>query len=195
VGDVGLQGHCPGCAGGPVRLKGRAQHRVVHEGVEFGEDHVGGHAEGLAGQRPRRGRAHPLDPLSVTFTTHIGTDLFLLGRYEEAIHQYRKALELDPGFFMAHWGMSRAYLQLGRHEEALRELQYPGSDYLGFFQPALLGYAHAVAGETAVGTMSPCAARGSPARRASADARTRAVSSFSIRIRSSIYGTSAAFTR
>jgi hypothetical protein len=29
----------------------------------------------------------------------------------------------------------------------MRELLYPGTDYLGFFRPALLGYAHGVAGE------------------------------------------------
>jgi hypothetical protein len=31
----------------------------------------------------------------------------------------------------------------------MRELQYPGTDYLGFFRPALLGYAHAVTGQEA----------------------------------------------
>jgi hypothetical protein len=93
--------------------------------------------------------AQQLDPLSVTANTHVGAHLFFNGRYEEAIQQYRKALELDPNFFMARWGLSRAYLQLGRHAEAMRELQYPGTDYLGFFRPALLGYAHAVAGQEA----------------------------------------------
>jgi TolB-like protein/DNA-binding SARP family transcriptional activator/Tfp pilus assembly protein PilF len=94
-------------------------------------------------------RAQQLDPLSVAANTHVGTHLFFLGRYEEAIHQYGKALELDPNFFMARWGLSRVYLQLGRHEEAMRELQYPGTDYLGFFRPALLGYAHGVTGQEA----------------------------------------------
>jgi TolB-like protein/DNA-binding SARP family transcriptional activator len=93
--------------------------------------------------------AQQLDPLSVTANTHVGTHLFYNGRYEEAIQQYRKALELDPTFFMARWGLSRAYLQLGRHGEAMRELQYPGTDYLGFFRPALLGYAYAVTGQKA----------------------------------------------
>jgi hypothetical protein len=50
---------------------------------------------------------------------------------------------------MARWGLGRAYLQSGRHEEAIRELEYSGTDYLGFFRPALVGYAHAVAGEEA----------------------------------------------
>jgi adenylate cyclase len=94
-------------------------------------------------------RAQQLDPLSVTANTHVGTHLFLLGRFEEAIDQYHKALELNQSFFMARWGLSRAYLHSGRHEEAMRELQYPGTDYLGFFRPALLGYAYAVAGQEA----------------------------------------------
>jgi adenylate cyclase len=94
-------------------------------------------------------RAQQLDPLSVAANTHVGTHLFWLGRYDEAIDQYRKALELDPNFFMARWGLSRAYLQSGRHGEAMRELQYPGTDYLGFFRPALLAYAFAVAGQEA----------------------------------------------
>jgi adenylate cyclase len=106
---------------------------------------VGRADQALAASR----RAQELDPLSVAANTHLGTHLFWLGRYEDAIHQYRKALELDPSFFMARWGLSRAYLQLGRHVEAMRELQYPGTDYLGFFRPALLGYAHAVTGQEA----------------------------------------------
>jgi adenylate cyclase len=94
-------------------------------------------------------RAQQLDPLSVAANTHIGTHLFFLGHYEEAIDQYNKALELDPNFFMARWGLSRAYMHSGRHAEAMRELQYPGTDYLGFFRPALVGYAYAVAGREA----------------------------------------------
>jgi eukaryotic-like serine/threonine-protein kinase len=106
---------------------------------------VGRNEESLAAGR----RAQQLDPLSVAANTHVGTHLLYLGRYEEAIQQYRKALELDPDFFMARWGLGRAFLHLNQPAEAIRELQYPGTDYLGFFQPALLGHAHAVAGQEA----------------------------------------------
>ncbi len=93
-------------------------------------------------------RAHATDPLSVATLTHMGTELFWLGRLDEAVAQYRKALDLDPRFYMAHWGLSRAMLVMGRHEEAIRELEYEGTDYVGFFRPALLGHAYAVAGRT-----------------------------------------------
>jgi Tfp pilus assembly protein PilF len=106
---------------------------------------VGRNEESLAASR----RAQQLDPLSVAANTHVGTHLLYLGRYEEAIQQYHKALELDPNFFMARWGLSRAFLHLDQPAEAIRELQYPGTDYLGFFRPALLGHAHAVAGQEA----------------------------------------------
>ena len=90
--------------------------------------------------------AHRIDPLSVTTITHIGSTLFWLRRYDEALAEYGKALELDPDFFMAHWGRSRALLQMGRYREATEALEPRGTDYVGFFRLGLLGHAHAAAG-------------------------------------------------
>jgi serine/threonine-protein kinase len=94
-------------------------------------------------------RGHELDPLDIRITTHVGSHYLWLRQPAPAIAYYRKALELDPRYSPAHWGLGRAYLQLGRYEDALKELQLPGSDYLGFYQAGLLGHAHALAGQNA----------------------------------------------
>lgn len=48
-----------------------------------------------------------------------GTDLLKLGRYEEALVCYAKALEIDPRFGGAWYNRGSAFSSLGRHEEAL----------------------------------------------------------------------------
>jgi tetratricopeptide (TPR) repeat protein len=40
--------------------------------------------------------------------------LLWLRREDEAIAYFRKALEWAPEFFMARWGLGRAYLRQGR---------------------------------------------------------------------------------
>ena len=42
-----------------------------------------------------------------------------MNRYDEAIEQYRRALELEPNFFAAHSFLSLIYREQGRHEEWL----------------------------------------------------------------------------
>jgi tetratricopeptide (TPR) repeat protein len=46
-----------------------------------------------------------------------------MGRFDEAITQYRKALEIDPNFINAHQGIAAAQLYSGKPEDAAAELQ------------------------------------------------------------------------
>ncbi|MGE0405609.1 MAG: tetratricopeptide repeat protein [Candidatus Korobacteraceae bacterium] len=46
-------------------------------------------------------------------------DCFAEGRHEDAIAEYRKAVEVDPVFTEAMHGLSRAYQELGRFDEAI----------------------------------------------------------------------------
>src|SRR5207247_2393794 len=44
-------------------------------------------------------------------------------RYEQAIEQFRKALEMDPSFYVAHFWLGMSYEESGRYEEAITEGQ------------------------------------------------------------------------
>ncbi len=98
--------------------------------------------EGLISMR----HAHDLDPLTPPVATHVGSHYLWLRQDEEAITYFLKALEMAPEFYMAHWGLARAYLRQGRYDEALAELAYDGADHVGLHKAGLLGYAHALAG-------------------------------------------------
>jgi tetratricopeptide (TPR) repeat protein len=44
--------------------------------------------------------------------------LMKIGRYEESIEQYQKALEMDPTFFASHMGISNNYIYMGEFDKA-----------------------------------------------------------------------------
>ena len=46
-----------------------------------------------------------------------------MGRFDESIAQYRKALEIDPNFINAHQGIAAAQMYQGKPDEAAAELQ------------------------------------------------------------------------
>lgn len=46
-------------------------------------------------------------------------DLYAEGRHQEAIEQYKKAIELDASFTDAMHGLARAYQDLNRLDEAI----------------------------------------------------------------------------
>jgi tetratricopeptide (TPR) repeat protein len=49
--------------------------------------------------------------------------LLKMGRFEESIVQYRKALAVDPHFMASHFGMSADLTYMGKPQEAAAELQ------------------------------------------------------------------------
>jgi len=46
-------------------------------------------------------------------------DLYAEGRHDDAIEQYKKAIELDPAFTDAMHGLARAYQDLNRLDDAI----------------------------------------------------------------------------
>lgn len=72
--------------------------------------------EGLERMR----HALTLDPLSLIITTDIGEILYRARRYEAALTQLQKAIEMDPNFQLAYSWQAVCLLKLGRAAEVVR---------------------------------------------------------------------------
>jgi TolB-like protein/DNA-binding winged helix-turn-helix (wHTH) protein/Tfp pilus assembly protein PilF len=105
------------------------------------------HTEALA----ELDRARELDPTSLMVSDQRGWVLYMARRYDEAIEQFHKTLELEPSFAHAHCWLGKAYLQKGMLPEGLAELEeavsLPGSDVI-LCRP-WLGYGYARSGKRA----------------------------------------------
>jgi tetratricopeptide (TPR) repeat protein len=91
-----------------------------------------------------------LDPLAPLVATALGGCLYRSRRYGAALQQLQATLELDPGFYHAHWTMARVYESKGEFPQALEcfERAYSGSDK----NPLVLGdwcHCRGAAGESA----------------------------------------------
>jgi len=75
---------------------------------------LGRHEEALAAAR----RAYRLDPLNPLQPTNLGWHLFLAGRVDEAIGEYRIALASAPDFALAENVLALALVIKGQREEA-----------------------------------------------------------------------------
>lgn len=62
----------------------------------------------------------PVDELSGWELNSKGNSLIALGRYEDALHYYDRALQLHPRYALALTNKSRSLYLLGRYEESLR---------------------------------------------------------------------------
>lgn len=88
-----------------------------------------------------------MDPLSPFLQWRLGHKYHLTRQWDRAIEQCRNALELDPHYVAAHFGLGQAFIRTGKVDEAIRALetmlQLSGHSpmALGF-----LGYAYAHAG-------------------------------------------------
>src|SRR5262249_48717391 len=67
--------------------------------------------------------AYRLDPFSPVIATNLGRTLFLSGRREEAMNQYKIAIELKPDFAYAHVKLGIALLSQSLVEEGKREVE------------------------------------------------------------------------
>jgi TolB-like protein/DNA-binding winged helix-turn-helix (wHTH) protein/Flp pilus assembly protein TadD len=79
----------------------------------------GRHDEALLEAR----QALKLDPLNLMINSWVALRYYLAHNYDAAIEQGRNAVELDPNFAAAHLILGEAYVQKGRYDEALIELQ------------------------------------------------------------------------
>jgi adenylate cyclase len=67
-------------------------------------------------------QAFRLDPYPSSITLrNLGGAYRAVGRYEESIKQFKKALELSPNDLFTHLGLAITYIKLGRDEEAKAE--------------------------------------------------------------------------
>ena len=88
-----------------------------------------------------------LDPLSLIITADVGNAFYYARQYDEAIKQYKKALDLDPRFFITYLWLGAAYEQKKMYPQAIAELQR-GLAFVRHPQLiASLGYVYAVSGQ------------------------------------------------
>ena len=105
---------------------------------------LGRSAEGLTEAK----RALDLDPVSPAILHYVVVQLYMARRFDEAIEQCRKTLELDPSFTPAHRVLAEVYAAKGMYRESLAAYEKyatlsggsPGST-------AFVGYAHALSGQ------------------------------------------------
>jgi Tol biopolymer transport system component/serine/threonine protein kinase/tetratricopeptide (TPR) repeat protein len=93
-------------------------------------------------------RARELDQRSVIINTAVGNVYYYARRYDQAIEQCRKALEMDPGFVPAHTVLRWSLEKKGMYEEAYaayqQEKTFAGDSPL---MRARLAHVHASAGK------------------------------------------------
>jgi tetratricopeptide (TPR) repeat protein len=91
-------------------------------------------------------QALALDPLSILFRVHLAFLFYLQRNYEHSIAQFRKVIEMNPQYYLAHAMMGPAYTQTGRFDEALacyakaREAD-PDSKFVASFEAMTLACA------------------------------------------------------
>jgi serine/threonine-protein kinase len=95
-------------------------------------------------------RAQDLDPLSLPIGADFGMVLLFVRRYQEALEQCRRVLDLDSTFFRPYLYLGRAHTQLARWDDAFHALGKARE--LSQWDPrveAALGFAYARSGQPA----------------------------------------------
>ena len=85
-------------------------------------------------------RARDTDPLSLIINHNMARRLYFARRFEEAVVESRKTLEMDPEFRVARVMLGLEYAAQGRLQEAIAEFDQTGAR-------SLSGYAHGRAGQ------------------------------------------------
>lgn len=98
--------------------------------------------EGLSEMR----QAQELEPLSLYIHANLGMLLYYARRYDEAINQLEKTLEMDAGLDHARSLLGRAYLSKGMYDQGIAGFQQRTTPTPGSFGD--LGLAYALAGRS-----------------------------------------------
>ena len=85
-------------------------------------------------------RALELDPLSMIINTNVGQAYIYASRFDDAIGQLRKTVEMDDSFYFAHWILGQALELKGLLPEAMAEYQRAIALNDDPFPKALLGH-------------------------------------------------------
>ncbi len=112
-----------------------AAEREFRRSVELSPDHWAGYA-GLATLNRYRGRfddaiaalrrPRDLDPIeTLALRLNLGFIYYFARRFDSAIEQFRKVLEVEPRRIPAHNLIASAYACLGQREKALEECERP----------------------------------------------------------------------
>ena len=88
-------------------------------------------------------------PSAAPVIVNLGNAYLSARRYEEAIKQYQRALELNSRMARGHVAIGMTYVQMGKHEEGIAEIKQAISLREDTRNIAALGYAYAVAGKRA----------------------------------------------
>jgi serine/threonine-protein kinase len=91
-------------------------------------------------------RAQELDPLSLIINADLGADYFYARQYDLSIEQLRKTIEMDQGFYTAHYFLGMAYAMKGAFTEAIAEYRRAQQLSDDPFVLAYLGHAFAASG-------------------------------------------------
>jgi TolB-like protein/Tfp pilus assembly protein PilF len=91
--------------------------------------------------------AQRIDPGSLTLNTILGLPYYYERRYDRAITQYGRTLEMEPDFQQAHYYLGEALTMKGMYAEALAAYRKVSPAEYEQQVLALVGYAHAVSGD------------------------------------------------
>jgi adenylate cyclase len=67
-------------------------------------------------------KALQLDPFSPIYNTVFGLAYFYARKYDLAEGQFKKAIDLNPNFFVTHYHLAWLYSQFGQYESAISKL-------------------------------------------------------------------------
>jgi serine/threonine-protein kinase len=92
-------------------------------------------------------RARALDPTSLPVNNILTAAFFLCRRYDDAVAQAKRTLELDPNYRLGRYHLARSYGGLGRHAEAIEQLESGGAEARTGQSPGYLAYLYGATGQ------------------------------------------------
>jgi TolB-like protein/Tfp pilus assembly protein PilF len=115
----------------------------AHDGYSFYLKATGQHERSVNACQ----QALKADPVSLFARVSLGWAYYFARRYDKAVEQHRKALEMDPSFPFAYWNLGLSLIQKGEVVEAVDALEHASQlSSGGLTMLAHLGYAYGVAG-------------------------------------------------